>query len=122
METSKTVLDFLPQLEEALGHAGNTHTPQDVAEMVLSGEAQLWVEGDGLMITEVEEYPNGPVLRCWLAAGEMDDVLALLPRIYGYGRYRGCEEVVMTGRKGWKRVLADEGWEDTNLVNMKKAL
>lgn len=120
IETDKTVLDFLPQLKTALDHAGNTHTIQDVAELVLAGQAELWVEGDGLIITEIEEYPQGPVLRCWLAAGDMDDVLSLLPRVYGYGRWRGCEKVTMLGRKGWKRVLADEGWEDTNLVQMER--
>ena len=120
--TNKTILDFLPELEEALEHAGDTHTPQDVAEMVLRGDAQLWVEGDGLIITEVEEYPNGPVLNIWLAAGDMDDVLSLLPQVYGFGRWRECKTVTTLGRKGWKRVLAEDGWEDTELVYLEREL
>lgn len=119
---NKTVLDFLPQLQEALDYAGNTHTPEDVAERILSGEAQLWVGGDGLIVSEVEEYPEGPVLNLWLAAGDKDDILALLPRVYGFGRWRGCERATVLGRKGWKRVLEPDGWQDTELVYLEREL
>lgn len=121
-ETSKTVLDFLPELQEALQHSGGTHTVKDVARMVLNEEAQLWVEGDGLIVTEIEQYPQGPVLNFWLAAGEMNDVLAQLPEIYEWGREVGCEKATMTGRRGWERVLAHDGWERTPLVHFKRDL
>lgn len=121
-ETSKTILDFLPQLEEALDRAGNTHTARDVARMIVQGDAQLWLRDGGMIVTEVEDYPRGPVLRFWLAAGDKDDILDLLPEVYEWGREVGCKKATMLGRKGWGRVLADDGWEASPLVHFTRAL
>lgn len=122
VDTDLTIEDFLPQLEEALGMSGGTHDPEDVVARIQDGRAQLWVQNEGLVITEVEQYPNGPVLNFWLAAGEKDDILSLLPRIYGWGRHIGCERATMLGRKGWERVLADDGWERSQLVHFTRDL
>lgn len=118
----KTILDFLPELQKALDYAGGTHKPQDVAKRVLDRYAQLWVRGNGLIVTEIDLYPEGPVLNFWLAAGDLDDVLDLLPDIYEWGRGRGCERATMLGRKGWGRVLADDGWGPSSLVHYTKDL
>lgn len=116
------VSSFLPKLEEALDRAGNTHTPKDVFRRVMSGKAQLWIEGEGLIITEIETYPSGQVINFWLASGDLEDCLSMLPRIYEWGKDIGCYRATTLARKGWQRVLRDEGWEAAPLVFLTKEL
>lgn len=118
----RTVEDFLPKLEKALELAGDTHTVADVAYEVERGEAQLWVEGDGMLVTQLDYKPHEVILIFWLAAGDMEDVLGLEELASAWGREIGCTRARMTGRKGWARVLADRGWEQAPAVMYEKAL
>ena len=110
-EQERTVLDFLPQIQKALDLGGNTHTVQDVADAVLSGHAQLWTAGDGLVVTQVQDHPQGRELVFWIAAGSLEDVLDLAPGIYEWGREIGCVMATFTGRRGWARPLVEHGWK-----------
>lgn len=113
---------FLPKLEEALAYAGDTHTVEDVFGRVMEGKAHLWISDDGLIVTETENYPTGQVLNIWLASGDLDDCLSMLPRIYEWAGQMGCERITSLARRGWQRVLRDEGWEASPLVHLTKEL
>lgn len=118
----KTVADFLPKLERALALAGDTHTVADVAYEVETGEAQLWVEGDGMLVTQIDFKPRERILIFWLAAGDMDDVLKLEEIASAWGREVGCTRAQMAGRRGWERALADRGWQRAPVTMYEKAL
>lgn len=107
-----TILDFLPQIQEALDIGGNTHTVEDVAQELLDGKAQLWIHGEGMVITTVEDWPQKRILRFWLAAGKLDDILVMGDYIYQWGREQGCTEAGITGRRGWVKPLATQGWKE----------
>lgn len=113
----KNVLDFLPQLEKALSYTG-THTVHDVKDQIEAGRAQLWVEGDGLVITQVDLVPRGKVLRFWLAAGKLEDVLTLAEALYQWGRDIGCHKAVFTGRRGWAKPLAAHDWTEARELRL----
>ncbi len=119
--TDKTILDFLPQIEKALELGHGTHTVADVVARIDSGECELWVEGDGLLVTKVETWPQKRVMRFWLAAGALKDVLALEPRVIEAAREHGCDGMVIDGRKGWAKVLSD-GWQEDRTRSFTKAL
>ena len=121
MNTDKTLLDFLPQIEEALARGHGTHNVEDMILLIESGKRELWVEGDGLIITKVEDWPRMRVMRFWLAAGKMEDVMALEPRIIQRAREMGCTGMVIDGRKGWAKVLS-KGWEEDGTRSFTKAL
>lgn len=116
------ITDFQPKLEKALQMAGGTHTIADVGAFIREGKAQLWYNEDGMIVTEIEFYPRDRVLNFWLAAGEKDGVLDLLDDIYEWARSVGCTRATFTGRKGWARILADDGWESSSLVKYHKEL
>jgi hypothetical protein len=113
--------ELLPQLREALAHGGNTHTVGDVVNALLDGAAQLWVDEGALLVTEVETYPRLMALHFWLAAGELSAVIALSQRAMEWGRSIGCTRASLSGRRGWERALAAEGWAATRTV-MERAL
>lgn len=117
----KTIMHFLPRLQKALRYTG-THEVEDVAQSLRTGEAKLWTEGDALIITQVEDTPNMRVLIFWLAAGRLEDVLALAERCYAWGRENGCQRAAMLGRKGWAPTLTKRGWKEANLVYLTKDL
>lgn len=98
------------RLMRALEVAGNTHGPDDVAHAVKQGRMQSWTNGDSLIVTEVLEFPKTKALNVFLAVGNLDEVLALLPDLEEFGRQHGCAVMRMEGRKGWARVLPHYGW------------
>lgn len=110
------------RLQRALDVAGNTHTPADVAQAVAEGRMQSWVNGDSVVITEVMQYPRTNALNVFLAVGNMDEVLVLIPMMAEFGRQHGCTKMRMQGRKGWARVLPDLGWREQKQVIYERPL
>lgn len=112
---------LIERIAVALELGGGTHSVQDVFDEVLAGRAQLWSTDDAVIITEVIDYPRKRVLRFWIAAGELEPVLALSRQIYPWAQQLGCECAQMTGRKGWTKALQSEEWAPT-LVLYERAL
>lgn len=63
------------------------------------------------MVTQCVEESNGRCLHVWLAGGDLRDILKLKPGVEAWGRAQGCSHVTLSGRKGWRRVLAPLGFE-----------
>jgi len=117
-----TVID-LKKLQRALDMDGNRHTIATVADQIERGVARLWVNGESVVVTQVIDYPNLRALNFWLAAGTLPEVRAMLPEIYEYGRREGCTQAESTCRKGWARVMEDDGWKRADkVVVMTRAL
>jgi hypothetical protein len=104
---------FLSGLQEALEHSGGTHTLKDVADQITRGAAQVWVNDDACIVTEVHDFPRQRVLHFWLATGDLHAILALQNDVLEWGKKNGCAAASLAGRRGWERVLADEGWTPT---------
>lgn len=103
-------------IEAALGYGGNTHSFDDVRDMILKGTAQIWPAPRGCAVTEIVQYPRKKVLNVWLAAGEMDQIIDMLDNAMEWGRAQGCEAMTLSGRMGWQRVLAKHGFKPAMLV------
>lgn len=113
---TRTWAEFRPQVERALEYAGGTHTVGDVEDALLAGDAQLWVQGDGLVVSEIEDMPQKRVMRLWLAAGELADITSLWPDIRAFAAEQGCDRMVVLGRRGWWPTLESLGWRRTLVV------
>lgn len=111
--------ELLAKLEEALEAGGQTHSLADVAEMIQSGDAQLWIDEEAVIVTEIIPQPMRRTLHFWLAAGTLDKVIALSNELLEWGKQMGCDHATLSGRRGWVRALASEGWEE-ELVLMGK--
>lgn len=98
------------RFERALAWGGNTHTVEDVAASIRDQRAQFWSNGDGMIVTEVERFPQFTAVRYWLIAGELRACLDLEPAIEGWARGEGCTVAMASGRRGWGRVAAPTGW------------
>lgn len=107
-------------LEEALLHGGGTHSIADVFASVDKGTAQLWLDGDAVIVTEINCAPNEKELHFWLAAGPLDEVIALSEKLVGWGRLSGCTVATLTGRRGWTKALKPNGWEPQSVTMARR--
>lgn len=88
---------------------------------ILAGSAQLWIGERCAMVTEVTQVEGEPrKIHCWLAGGDMADILAITPGVEAWARMMGCKEATIEGRKGWSRVLAPMGYRGETVL--RKAL
>ena len=99
-------------IEDALEYSGGTHTFDDVAAGVLSGDFQLWHKDNSAIVTEIVVYPRLKDLHFFLAGGNLDELQQMTPIIEDWGKSVGCTRVTLAGRKGWQRTfLKDRGYE-----------
>jgi hypothetical protein len=111
--------DYRELIESALEYSGGTHEFEDVVEMVSSGRAQLWPAPRGVAITEIVLYPRKRVLHCFLASGDMDQILDMIDSAVAWGRTQDCTALTLAGRLGWQRVLSKHGFTPV-LVTMER--
>lgn len=105
------LLEQLAKLDEAL-RLDQGHSLGDVLELVSDEKAQIWEAPNAVLVTQVHEYPKGRVLHFWLAGGDLDEVVKLSHTAMDWGRSVGCVRATLTGRRGWKKVLAEQGWSE----------
>lgn len=110
----------IPWLQAALDAGGNTHTIADVFDAVAAGRMQFWPAPRGCAITEIIAYPRKKVLHIFLAGGEMDQIVDMDGSATEFARANGCDGMSICGRRGWARVLKDNGWEETMTTLVKE--
>ena len=97
-------------------------TPDDFQERIDSGAAQLWQgERSAIMLQRTEYHRSGEVvMEAGPASGDMDEILAAVPRLEDWARSIGCTQVhVHAGRKGWERALRAQGYEVMQVILRK---
>jgi hypothetical protein len=83
---------------------------------------------DSVLAGEVQVFPVGEITvfccRCYedhaqivAAAGDLKEILESLPFICTWYKNRGIIYMVLQGRCGWRRLLADQGWRPTDNEN-----
>lgn len=105
-----------PWLEAALERSGGTHTLDDVVQAIIKGEMQFWPAPKGCAVTEIVNYPRKKVLHIFLAGGEMEQIIDMDDSAVEFAKMNGCTGMSIAGRKGWKRVLKDKGYEEAFTV------
>jgi hypothetical protein len=85
------------------------------------GHAQLWSGHRAAFVTQID--PEEKALHCWLAGGDLTELLAMIPGLEAFGRGWGCTSATVSveGRQGWIRVLKPHGYERDGDV-LRKAL
>lgn len=107
---------LLQQVLKALAIDGNAFTLDDVFDAVSNGHMQAWPGPNSLLITELVCYPSKKMLRVIIAAGDIREILTMIPVVESWSKREGCKGVLFTGRPGWKRVLAKFGYRSLGIV------
>ena len=56
------------RFEKALACGGNTHDVDDVVALVKAGKAQYWEHGDGIVVSEIHEFPKLKAIHFWVVS------------------------------------------------------
>lgn len=105
-------------IQAALDRDVGTHTINDVWAAIDRGDAQLWPLPNGVMVTDIEIYPQKKALRGWLAGGDLQEIVASEPNIANWAKKQGCDLILIAGRPGWARSF--DGYERAYSVMMKR--
>lgn len=116
-------------LEPALKFAKRRFTIESVKEHIDGQYIALWVAMDdenklkAAITTRVQEYPNGRALEMdWIGGEEMDKWFPQFQeKLEEYARSMKCDFMTGQGRKGWKKILQNAGWQEEH-VSFRKDL
>lgn len=100
----------------ALAVGGDTHSPDDVLENLLTGKNQLWPGRKSAIVSEVIVEPRQKILLFWLAGGDKSEILTIQAAVIAWGKSIGCTKAKIYGRKGWERTLPEWSYEATVLT------
>ena len=110
------MIDF-QRLREALAHAGDTYTLEDINDGVASGRFQEWSAGRSVIITELRETPRVRSIHFFLAAGDLRELKPLAELALQWGREQGAQRASFIGRFGWlKSFVRDLGFTERGVL------
>jgi hypothetical protein len=90
---------------------GGLYTPQDILTAIAIGKMQSFIEGDSWMITQVAEFPRAKVVEVIALVGDLDECLAMHPRLLAFAEEIGASVIQAYGRKGWLAEGVKRGWK-----------
>ncbi|MCW2405034.1 hypothetical protein M2336_001663 [Sphingobium sp. B1D7B] len=90
---------------------------------VASGSMVLLSKDDSAILVSIKAYPSGlKEIHGECATGKLDVIASdLIPLAEQFGREIGCEFGAISSRKGWDRVMRDQGYS-VHQTTLRKAL
>ena len=123
-ETEKMIAalrNFRLDIEKALEYSGGSHSFEHVAAMCITGQADLYVLPNSVIIMELHTYPNHKVYHAFIAAGDLDEIVeAQSTTLIREAQLRGAKYLTLAGRTGWTKTLKTEGWTHTLCLMQKE--
>jgi hypothetical protein len=107
-----------PVVERALT-ANSTHEPEDVYHGIRRGWHFFFAEGVSFMVVDILNHPQVTTGQVWLAAGDLDELKAMAPKVEVWAKEQGCTRFEVAGRKGWEGALKDMGFRHHTTVLVK---
>jgi hypothetical protein len=97
----------------------NIWTLEEVQNLVVQGEMQVWEKNNSIALTGIEQHKDGDVLVILLAGGSLKELQETEKEIEQFAINQNCKRIYINGRKGWEKVL--DGYEVHNVI-LKKDL
>ena len=120
--------DLWPTIEPMLTRVADEKvTVSDIYDFVMDGTWMLWVcqipdteEITSVIVTEFIRYPQVCNLRVIFLSGDDEDWAYGMTVFEDFARINTCHEVEVLGRKGWERVLKDQGFKLNHITLSKR--
>ena len=119
MSLAQELIRCRPWIEAALDYS-RTHDFGDIVKACFAGEMQLWAGPDACLVTQIVTFPKRKVLHVFVAGGEMEAVLRRSDDVVEWGKAQGCQDLTLTGRMGWQRVLKQRGYGSAFITMERK--
>jgi len=114
------LLKYRLDIENALMYARNSHSFDDIVDLVVTGRVHFYPLDHSFVLMEVQNYPQHKVYHVFLAGGQMPEIIKTHTKLLENARSLDCKYVSICGRKGWERALSAEGWTHQYSVLMKE--
>jgi hypothetical protein len=108
------------QVEKALALMGNTHSFEDILDMIDSGAMQSFSDGDTWAITQVVDMPQKRVLEVFLVVGTLEGMQTIEPAVMDFAKHIGADMVRAFGRDGFLSVSKGYGWRNGQRLYLKE--
>jgi len=93
-----------PFIKSALDR-GSNHTLAEIYEGLCSKQMQLWMYGNGALVTSIQtDKRNKYCLLLTLAGERMSEWFQYFPIVENWARDEGAVEMRLYGRPGWKKI------------------
>jgi hypothetical protein len=104
-----------------LGHAGYTHSLQDILDEIKAGTMQSFVSGNSWAVTCILDTPRRRVLEIFMVVGALADLVDLEAQVIEFAKNNGVTLVRAYGRQGWLKVFSQfDGWKPKQTVFIKE--
>ena len=104
-------------IDNAIGLFSGRMDARDILFDAIEGKMQIWTVGDnpealdGVIVTQIVDYPSAKALRYILVSGNSVDVWIDAESIINeWGRSQGCNLAEGGGRHGWHAKMKNRGW------------
>ena len=98
-------------IETAIPYTRGTHTLEDVCLAILAGKLKLWTALGACIVSEFVQYPRKLFLHYFLIAGNMNEIIAMQPKIIEFAHKNKCDAISGLGRPGWEKITKRLGWQ-----------
>jgi len=115
-----------PLIKKVLNKQQNGYTVDNIKEMLLKEELQLWTSYDGtqiksICITHICIYPQHKICEVFMCAGqEIDSWLDFIEDIQAWAKSLGCDFMEIQGRRGWERKMQKYGYHLESVILRKE--
>lgn len=117
MTSKRSIDEIIPFLQKALEHTKGEYTLDTLLERIRNETLQLWDFPEAVVLTELAVFPTKTRVHVFLASGVYYP--EYLQTIEKFARAIGADGVQWSGRRGWVRKTASEGYEETYSVMIK---
>lgn len=104
------------------GHVGQ-HA-DDILTHIQTGRMQLWrsVNGLGIAVTEIQDYPRFRQLLVFMVAGEsaQDWLADGHQQLEAFAKSKDCQFMIFHGRPGWEKFVRTFGYEAKQIIMRKE--
>jgi len=105
------VIKWKPQIERALRGLEDLYSFDGIVYSVLQNRLHFYEFGECCVFMELDTFENCKVYHCFLACGDMEEIMYAEKHINEVAKRLGCKYMSIAGRTGWPRVLRNAGWE-----------
>lgn len=119
---------LLPYLQNSAKWTRGRATVDDILQMVLTNQMQLWAVHNeqviyGHVITEIKTYPRCKMLTiqyCAMAPGTLEQVEDEMQSVAArFAKDTGCAGIEFVGRPGWRDTAKKYGYEVQSVMYQK---
>ena len=109
----------VPMLQKAMDRMPGVYCMRELKSKCMDGTYVLWFSQKAkcALIIKVSQYHSYKACAIVMVGGnDLENWIDELSEIEQYAKSQGCKEMVVSGRRGWERILKDYKFDSVTVV------